>query len=86
MNLFGTFHVSYSKLSLTHTVSLSLFLSLVVARQFESRDDVHGLQLLEQQLAGVRDTQRGNVAGGLTVVTPGRLKTKDSQTGHKPHD
>lgn len=45
--------------------------SLVVARQFESWDDVHGLQLLEQQLAGVRDSQRRNVAWRLTVVTPG---------------
>lgn len=55
-------------------MSLSLSWSLVVARQFESGDDVHGLQLLEQQLAGVRDTQGGNVAGRLTVVTPGKLK------------
>lgn len=59
-------------LSLTQTVSLSLSWSLVVARQFESGDDVHGLQLLEQQLAGVWDTQGGNVAGRLTVVTPGK--------------
>lgn len=60
-------------------MSLSLSWSLVVARQFESGDDVHGLQLLEQQLAGVRDTQGGNVAGRLTVVTPGKLKQQQQQ-------
>jgi len=27
--------------------------SLIVASQFEARDDVHGLQFLEEQFAGV---------------------------------
>lgn len=44
--------------------------SLVVAGQFESGDNVHGLKLLKQQLAGVRDSQGGNVTGRLTVVAP----------------
>lgn len=69
--MFSTSINLYISLNLfTHTLILSLSCSLVVARQFESRDDVHGLQLLEQQLTGVRDPQRGNVAGRLTVVTP----------------
>lgn len=59
---------------------MTLSWSLVVARQFESGDDVHGLHLLEQQLAGVWDTQGGNVAGRLTVVTPEKLnKNKNLQ-------
>lgn len=58
---------------------MTLSWSLVVARQFESGDDVHGLHLLEQQLAGVWDTQGGNVAGRLTVVTPEKLKRKNLQ-------
>ena len=59
-------------LSLTQTMFLFLAGSLVVAWQFESGDDVHGLQLLEQQFAGIRDTQGGNMAGRLTVVAPKR--------------
>lgn len=65
--------ISESNLSLTQAACLSLS-SFVVARQFESRDDVHGLQLLEEKLAGVRDSQGGDVARWFTVVAPARHK------------
>lgn len=35
---------------------------LVVLGQFQPGDDVHGLQLLEEQLAGIRDAEGGHVA------------------------
>lgn len=43
---------------------------LIVLGQFQPGDDVHGLQLLEEQLAGVRDAEGGHVAGRLAVVAP----------------
>lgn len=49
---------------------------LVVACQFEAGNDVHGLQLLEEQFAGVGYPQRGHVTGGLTVVAPGDTHIK----------
>lgn len=49
---------------------VSLVLLFVVARQLESRDDVHGLQLLKEQLASVGDAQRRHVTRRLAVVTP----------------
>lgn len=51
---------------------LRLISSLVVAGQFESWDNVHGLELLKEQLAGVRDSQGGDLTGRLTVVTPAK--------------
>lgn len=44
--------------------------SLIVLGQLQPGDDVHGLQLLEEQLAGVRDAEGGHVAGRLAVVAP----------------
>lgn len=43
---------------------------LIVLGQFQPGDDVHGLQLLEEQLAGVWDAERGHVARRLAVVAP----------------
>ena len=44
--------------------------SLIVLGQLQPGDDVHGLQLLEEQLAGVRDAEGGHVAGRLAVGAP----------------
>lgn len=41
--------------------------------ELEPRDDVHGLQLLEQQLAGVRYLDRGHVFGRLSNGTEGTV-------------
>lgn len=60
--------------------------SLVVAGQFESGDNVHGLKLLKQQLAGVRDSQGGNMTGRLTVVAPAehQINTINLKSGDCP--
>ena len=43
---------------------------LIVLGQFQPGDNVHRLQLLEEQLAGVRDAQGGHVAGRLAEMAP----------------
>ena len=43
---------------------------LIVLGQFQPGDDVHGLQLLEEQLTGVRDAEGGHVARRLAEVAP----------------
>lgn len=60
--------------------------SLVVAGQFESGDNVHGLKLLKQQLAGVGDSQGGNMTGRLTVVAPAehQIHTINLKSGDCP--
>lgn len=60
-------HRSHSESSL-HAVTPSSL--LVVLGQFQPGDDVHGLQLLEEQLAGIRDAEGGHVAGRLAEVAP----------------
>ena len=44
--------------------------SVEVFFQFETRSNVHGLQLLEKQLAGVRNADRRHGSTRLAVVTP----------------
>ena len=36
--------------------------------------NIHGLQFLEEQLAGIGDLQRGDMARGLTKVAPEELE------------
>ena len=51
-------------------------LLLVVFLERESRDNVHGLEFLEEQFAGVGDLERRHLARGLAVVAPGRETNK----------
>lgn len=62
------------------TVSLSGYCPslLIVLGQFQPGDDVHGLQLLEEQLAGIRDAEGGHVAGRLAEVAPARVSQEST--------
>ena len=51
-------------------ISVKPVLQLVVSLESESGYNVHGLQLLEQQLAGVGDLDGGYRRRRLAVVTP----------------
>lgn len=56
---------------------------LVVFGQFQPGDDVHGLQLLEEQLAGIWDSEGGHVAWRLAVVAPETQVNMDQRGGNK---
>jgi len=51
-------------------------LDLVVAFEGEAWHNVHGEQLLEEQLTGVRHLQRGHVLRRLAVLAPGSTQHK----------
>ena len=50
--------------------------------QFESWNNIHRLQLLEEKLAGIGDFDRGDVLAGLAGVAPGLVGQQPARVAH----
>lgn len=63
-------------------MTITVIVCLGVLFQLEPWQDVHGLELLEEQLARVRDLDVADGGAGAAVMAPARVGQKATRVAH----